>query len=106
MGQSYFSSQLSFPLSAGKKRVILRKKSLPTKATFAFGHARRQRACVSDDVIKDDESLKLQLELTVGVFRQRLGFKPPEPEICILVSINKELKRTDLDGRPCIKTLC
>lgn len=58
---------------------------------------RRQRACVSDDVIEDDEPLKLQLELTIGVFRQRLGFKPPQPEICILVSINKQLERTNLD---------
>lgn len=58
---------------------------------------RRQRACVPDDVIEDDEPLKLQLELTVGVFRQRLSFKPAEPEICILVSINKQLERTNLD---------
>lgn len=56
-------------------------------------------ACVSDDVIKDYEPLKLQLELTVGVFRQRLGFKPPQPEICILVPVNKELKGANLVKR-------
>lgn len=56
----------------------------------------RRHACVPDDVIEDYKPLKLQLELTVGVFRQRLCFKPPQPEICILVPINKELEGTDL----------
>lgn len=67
---------------------------------------RRQRACVSDDVIEDDEPLELQLELAVSVLRQRLSFKPPEPEICILVSINKQLERTNLDRQQCTKTFC
>lgn len=58
---------------------------------------RRQRACVSDDVIEDDETLKLQLELPVGVFRQRLSFKPPEPEIGILIAIDKQLERPHLE---------
>lgn len=66
----------------------------------------RKRACVSDDVIEDDKPLELQLELAVGVFRQRLSFKPPEPEICILVSVNKQLERTNLDRQQCRKTFC
>lgn len=56
----------------------------------------RLHACVPDDVIEDYEPLKLQLELTVGVFRQRLCFKPSQPEICIFVSINKQLEGTNL----------
>ncbi|TNN69464.1 hypothetical protein EYF80_020298 [Liparis tanakae] len=46
--------------------------------------------------IGDDEPLKLQLELTVGVFRQRLRFKPAQPEIGILVSVDEELEGADL----------
>lgn len=55
-----------------------------------------RHACVPDDVVKDYETLKLQLELTVGVFRQRLCFKPPQPEIGIFVSIDKELEGANL----------
>lgn len=66
----------------------------------------KKRACVSDDVIEDDKPLELQLELAVGVFRQRLSFKPPKPEICILVSVNKQLERTNLDRQQCRKTFC
>lgn len=100
MGQSYFSNQLSFPLSTSRTKHIITEKQ-----QFALVCARK-RACVSDDVIEDDKPLELQLELPVGVFRQRLSFKPPEPEICILVSVNKQLERTDLDGRQSGRTFC
>ncbi|KAA8595119.1 hypothetical protein FQN60_012254 [Etheostoma spectabile] len=57
-------------------------------------------SCQLDDGVlhyhPDYQPLKLQLELTVGVFRQRLCFKPPQPEICILVSIDEELKGANL----------
>lgn len=55
-------------------------------------------ACVSDDVIQHHEPLKLQLELTIGVFRQRLGLKLAQIEIGVLVSIDKELEGADLVG--------
>lgn len=55
-------------------------------------------ACVSNDVIKHHKSLKLQLELTVGVFWQRFSLKPAQVEICVFVSVNKELKGADLVG--------
>lgn len=55
-------------------------------------------ACVSDDVIEHHESFKLQLELTVGVFWQRLSLKLAQVEIGVFVSVNKELERTDLVG--------
>lgn len=55
-------------------------------------------ACVSNDVIEHHKSLKLQLELTVGVFWQRLSLKLAQVEIGVFVSINKELKGADLVG--------
>ena len=55
-----------------------------------------QRACVPDDVVEDDQPLKLQLQQTVSVLRQGIGFEPPQPEVCVLVAVHKELERADL----------
>lgn len=42
---------------------------------------------VSDDVIEDDQPLKLELELPAGSFSQWLCFKPPQPVICIFEAL-------------------
>ena len=55
-----------------------------------------QLACVSDDVVKDDQPFKLQLQQTVSVLRQGIGFKPPQPEVCVLVAVHENLERADL----------
>lgn len=52
--------------------------------------------CVPDDVIQHHQPLELELELTVVVFRQRLGFKPPQPEIRIFITVYEELEGADL----------
>lgn len=98
MGQSYFNSQLSFPLSRGICIYsVLNEEIKPAQAQLEnLCWAGRLHTCVPDDVIKDYEPLELQLQLTVGVFRQRLGLEPPQPEICILVPIDKELEGADL----------
>lgn len=78
---------------------VLLVKSSTSCASYIFKVCRPSHtlACVSDDVIKDYKPLKLQLELTVGILRQRFCLKPTQPEICILVPINKKLERTRLE---------
>jgi len=55
-----------------------------------------QRTCVPDDVVKDDQPLKLQLQLAVGVLGQGVGLEPPQPEVCVLVAVHEELEGADL----------
>lgn len=52
---------------------------------------------VPDDVIQHHKPLKLKLELPVVVFGQRLGFKPPQPEICIFITVYEELEGANLE---------
>lgn len=73
------------------------KKNTPTVAAEVV-RADWPHACVSDDVIEHHEPLKLQLELTVGVFRQRLSLKLAQVEIGVFVSVNKQLKGANLVG--------
>lgn len=52
--------------------------------------------CVPDDVIQYHEPLELQQQLPISVLRERLGFKPPQPVVCILVAFHKELEGAHL----------
>lgn len=52
--------------------------------------------CVPDDIVQHHKPLKLQQQLPVGVFREWLGFKPPQPVVSILVAFHKELKGAHL----------
>ena len=79
-----------------KPIIIIKQSAISTRAVYSSSNTRCVTTCVPDDVIEDNEPLKLQLELAVGVLRQRLCFKPPQPEICIFVSINEELEGANL----------
>lgn len=52
--------------------------------------------CVPDDVIQHHQPLELQQQLPISVLREWLGFKPPQPVICILVAFHKELEGAHL----------
>lgn len=52
--------------------------------------------CVPDDVIQHHQPLKLQQQLPIRVLRERLGLKPPQPVVCILVAFHKELEGAHL----------
>lgn len=55
-------------------------------------------ACIPDDVVQDHEPLKLQLQLPVGVFRQRVGLKLPQPEVCVFVAVHEQLEGAHLEA--------
>lgn len=52
--------------------------------------------CVPDDVIQHHQPLKLQQQLPISVLWEWLGFKPPQPVVCIFVAFHKELEGAHL----------
>lgn len=102
MGQSYFMSQLSFPLSVKKEKEkhscwVKRASKHPYRSWDFWQIA--LITSVPDYVVQNHQSLKLKLQLTVRVLRQRLSLKAPQPKIGILVTIHKELERANLHKR-------
>lgn len=52
--------------------------------------------CVPDDVVQHHQPLKLQQQLPVGVLRERLSLKPPQPVVSVLVAFHKQLEGAHL----------